>query len=157
MKSRIRNRSSRTSPTRVERPGLLFDPTVGQVTARHGNFRHMGPRIARGALVLSLLGSGHALAVRPPQQFQPPPELSAEDVAAQKSRQRDNIAGYDKAQEVPPEPFPWMAVGLAGLTLLVAAPFGLRYYASVSSEINASKNGNRRGRVTPESNGFDGR
>ena len=82
--------------------------------------------------------------------------MSAEEVAASKTRARDNIGGYDRGQEEAPQPFPWMALGLGVLTLVVATPFALRYYYSVSSEINAPKASNRGRRVAPGSNGLDG-
>jgi hypothetical protein len=85
-------------------------------------------------LGVALLIGGSALA-RKPTDFQSPQQMSEEELAAIKERSKNKLNGFDEKMEEKPKPFPWMAVGLAGIAFLVAAPFGLRAFKQTSREI----------------------
>ncbi|MBL8953527.1 MAG: hypothetical protein JNK82_22315 [Myxococcaceae bacterium] len=95
-----------------------------------------------------LLLGGAALAKKP-TEFQAPQQMSEEDIAAAKARSKNPLNGFDEKMEEQPtcmpwggpakcKPFPWMAVGLAFLSFLVAAPFGLRAFKTTSREISGA-------------------
>lgn len=93
----------------------------------------------RLVLLLTVLMAGAASALRPPQDYHAGEEQTPEEVAAAKSRNRDAVPAYGAQVDTPPEPFPWMAVGLGVIALVCAAPFALRYYGSLTQEINGTK------------------
>ncbi len=88
-------------------------------------------------IVLSaLLSGGAVLAGRPVQEFQPPPEMTAEEEAALKARAvGGNINAYDKDIQIKETPVPWGSIGLAGLVFLAAVPFAVRAYRNTSRDV----------------------
>ncbi len=87
----------------------------------------------------TLLGSGTALAQRRPQEFVTPRQMSQEELEHAKQRSKAPIDSYAKDLPVDTRPFPWRAVALMGLVMLVALPFGLRAYARTSRELASNK------------------
>jgi|GEM_PF-861432 len=113
------------------------------------------PSLARLLLVLALAtGGGAALAQprKPVQEFNAPRELTAEEREAAKQRAMgNNLNNYGKDIQVKAQPFPWKAVGLAGLVFLVAIPFGFRAFRSTSKEMgNQNTFGNNSNRDNDE-------
>ena len=93
----------------------------------------------------ALVCGGAALAKRP-TDFQAPQQMSEEEIAAAKERSKNKLNGFDEKMEERPTcmpwggpakciPFPWMALGLAGLAFMIAAPVGLRAFRQTSREI----------------------
>jgi hypothetical protein len=109
-------------------------------------FAAMSARSALPWLVgVSLLLGGAALAKRP-VEFTEPQAMSEEDIAAAKERSKSKLNGFDEKMEERPtcmpwggpagcRPFPWLALGLALIAVLIAAPFGLRAFKSTSREL----------------------
>jgi hypothetical protein len=92
--------------------------------------------LSRVVLTAALLWGGSALAKREVKDFQPPPEMSQEELEAAKARARNgNMASYSKDIQIKPEPTPWMAIGLGVAVLVAATPFALRVYRNTSKEI----------------------
>ncbi|MBX5483594.1 MAG: hypothetical protein IRZ16_17365 [Myxococcaceae bacterium] len=89
-------------------------------------------------LVLALLAGGTALA-RKPAEFVAPREMTQEELEAAKARSKNKIDPYDKDIPQDTKPFPWRAVGLMGLAMLVVAPFAARVYRQTSSELSGNK------------------
>ncbi|MFP2930739.1 hypothetical protein ACLESO_37190 [Pyxidicoccus sp. 3LG] len=98
--------------------------------------RYVLPRLV---LVLALTSGGAALAQptrKQVQEFQAPRELTPEEREAAKQRAMgNNLNSFGKDTDVKPKPFPWMAVGLAGLVFLSTVPFAIRAYQSTTKEI----------------------
>jgi hypothetical protein len=93
----------------------------------------------RVVLTASLLWGGAALAKREVKDFEPPPEMSQEELEAEKARARNgNMASYGKDIQIKAEPTPWMAIGLGALVLIVATPFALRAYRNTAKEMAAA-------------------
>jgi hypothetical protein len=93
-------------------------------------------KLSRLVLLSALLAGGSALAGRPVQQFEPPPEMTEEEKAALKAQQLGgNMNSYNKDIQIKETPIPWAAITLAGIVLLVATPFGLRAYRNTTKEI----------------------
>ncbi|NTX08981.1 hypothetical protein HUA74_37225 [Myxococcus sp. CA051A] len=109
------------------------------------------PSLARLLLVLALATGGAALAQprKPVQDFNAPRELTAEEREAAKQRAMgNNLNSYGKDIQVKTQPFPWKAVGLAGLVFLVAIPFGFRAFRNTTKEmddVNTFGNNSNRG------------
>jgi hypothetical protein len=92
--------------------------------------------LSRLVLLSALYFGGSALAGRPVQDFQPPPQMSDEEKAALKAQQiGGNMNAYNKDIQIKETPVPWAAIGLAGLVLLVATPFALRAYRNTTKDI----------------------
>jgi hypothetical protein len=97
-------------------------------------------------LVLSfvLLASAAVHAARPPRQ------LSEWDEKMQSERQApvptNRIDFYDSALPKNDKPFPWRAIGLLAMAMVVAAPFGIRTWRNLSNEMGAVTPGERRSR-----------
>ncbi|WP_338866344.1 hypothetical protein [Myxococcus stipitatus] len=112
------------------------------------------PSLARLLLVLALATGGAALAQprKPVQDFQAPREITAEEREAAKQRAMgNNLNSYGKDIQVKAQPFPWKAVGLAGIVFLAAIPFGIRAFRSTSKEMsNANTFGNNSNRGEDE-------
>jgi hypothetical protein len=85
-------------------------------------------------VVLTLSFSGVALAEH--HAGQPPSEFvqHAQTGPAEHHR-RGEVDAYGAALKEPERPFPWMAVGLAGLLCLLAAPFALLAYRSTAKDL----------------------
>lgn len=99
------------------------------------------PSLARLLLVLALATGGAALAQprKPVQDFHAPREITAEEREAAKQRAMgNNLNSYGKDIQVKTQPFPWKAVGLAGIVFLAAIPFGIRAFRSTSKEMSNS-------------------
>jgi hypothetical protein len=93
----------------------------------------------------ALLIGGSALAKKP-GEFQAPQQMTEEELAAAKARSKTHFNEWDKDAPKEGPPFPWMAVSLAGICFLVAAPFALRAFKNTSRELNgadSSLGGNR--------------
>jgi hypothetical protein len=86
----------------------------------------------------ALLVGGAAYAKKP-TDFQAPQQMTEEELAAAKERSKNKLNGFDEKMEEKPKPFPWMAVGLAAIAFLVAAPFGLRAFKQTSKEITGAE------------------
>ncbi len=92
--------------------------------------------LSRVVLTAALLWGGSALAKREVKDFEPPPEMSQEQLEAAKARARNgNINTYGKDVQIKAEPTPWMAIGLAGIVFVVVTPFALRAYRNTAKEI----------------------
>jgi len=103
---------------------------------------------------------GAALAKRP-TEFAPPQQMSEEEIAAAKARSKNPLNGFDEKMEEKPtcmpwggppgcKQFPWMAIGLAVLSFLIAAPFGLRAFKNTSREITGADSSLGPNRSQPE-------
>ncbi len=93
-------------------------------------------KLSRLVLLSALLAGGSALAGRPVQQFEPPPEMTEEEKTALKAQQLGgNMNAYNKDIQIKETPVPWAAIGLGGLVLLAAVPFALRAYRNTTKEI----------------------
>jgi len=95
-------------------------------------------RLALPALLaLGLLCSASAFAAGGKgkvQEFQET-EMTDEERAAAQSR-RHRVASWQEEKELPQErPFPWMAVGLMGSLLALAAPFAWGAYKRTAQEL----------------------
>jgi hypothetical protein len=99
----------------------------------------MRSRSALAVLAFFLLCSTLALASRPPQEWTPPPEMTPEQIEAQKiaMRQKFNSYGNDVSEKA--TPVPWGAIGMAALAFIVATPFALRAYRNTAQDMNVSE------------------
>jgi hypothetical protein len=87
-------------------------------------------------IVSALLLGGAALAGRPVNEYQPPPEMTKEQRDAQKARELGgNMNAYSHDIQIQETPVPWAALGLGALVLLGAAPFAWKAYRNTSQEI----------------------
>jgi hypothetical protein len=92
--------------------------------------------LSRLLVVLVLVSGGAALAQRRQlNQFQGE-EMTQEQRDAARSKPKYNINGYGRDIQVKEEPFPWMALGLAGIVFAVVSPFAYRAYRSTTKEIS---------------------
>ena len=87
-----------------------------------------------------------AHAARPePKEFQPPPAMTAEEIAADKERSKNNnMSAYKKDALTEAEPVPWLAVGFFGLVLLGVTPFAIRAFRNTAREISPAPDERRR-------------
>ena len=85
--------------------------------------------------VLFLLSAGAAWAFRNPKDYKGPTGSEQSETEV-KPGNRWGISSYDTPIETKPRAFPWMAVSLAGLVFLIAAPFGLRAYYHFVKEMH---------------------
>lgn len=71
--------------------------------------------------------------------------MTQEELEAAKARSKNKIDFYDKDIPQESKPFPWRAVALMGIAMLVAVPFAARAYRSTTRELsgNASFGGAR--------------
>ncbi len=92
-------------------------------------------RVSRFLMVLSLVTGGAALAQqrRQIQEFQGGETQQQRD--ADRSKPKYNINAYGKDVKIKEDPFPWKALGLAGLAFVVTAPFALRIYRGTTKEM----------------------
>lgn len=95
----------------------------------------MRSRLAQAVLAFIALSASVALAGRPPQAWVPPEELTPEQIEAQKIASKQKFNPYAKDVPAQSAPIPWMAIGMAGLAFVVAAPFALRAYRNTSEEL----------------------
>ncbi|HLT31045.1 MAG TPA: hypothetical protein VK013_13470 [Myxococcaceae bacterium] len=86
------------------------------------------PLLAKALLLAVLLLPAASLAQRTPQEFQAPPERTEAQQREEAARAKYNMGSYrqDVKQEV--TPVPWMAIGLGGVALVIAALFAIPYY-----------------------------
>ena len=94
-------------------------------------------------LALALLVGGMALAARKPQDFQEPPKMTEEEVAAAKLRSKGSMNTYGETQSEKPKEFPVYLVVMVGIVFVVALPFALRAYARTSKEISGDSSWGR--------------
>jgi hypothetical protein len=93
-------------------------------------------KLSQFVLLSAVLAGGSALAGRPVQNFEPPPEMTEEEKAELKKQQLGgNMNAYNKDIQIKETPVPWLAIGLGGLVLLAATPFALRAYRNTTKEI----------------------
>ncbi|MCP3142280.1 hypothetical protein [Pyxidicoccus xibeiensis] len=100
--------------------------------------RYVLPRLV---LVLALTSGGAALAQprKQVQEFQAPREMTPEEREEAKQRAMgNNLNSYGKDIQVKQKPFPWMAVGLAGLVFLGTVPFAIRAYRNTTKDISGA-------------------
>lgn len=90
------------------------------------------PMLAKLALAVMLSLPAASLAQRRPQEFQAPKEMSEAERAEALAKARHNISTYKKDLPAQVQPFPWLAVGLAGIAFAVAAGFAVPYYLNVT-------------------------
>lgn len=95
----------------------------------------MRSRLAKAVLAFLALSCSLAFAGRPPQEWTPPPEMTPEQIEAQKIAMKQKFNAYGKDVTDKPTPIPWMAIGMAGLAFAAAVPFALRAYKNTSKEI----------------------
>jgi hypothetical protein len=112
-------------------------------------------------LTAALIFGGSALAKRP-TEFQAPQQMTEEELAAAKERSKSKLNGFEEKGEERPTclpwgknapnciPFPWMALGLAGLAFLVTAPFALRAFKNTSREISGAERALGNNRASPD-------
>ena len=93
------------------------------------------PSLSRLLVVLVLVTGGAALAQRRQLQSFQSDEMTLEERNANRSKSKYNINSYGKDIPVKDEPFPWMALGLAGLVFVVVSPFAYRAYRSTTKEM----------------------
>jgi hypothetical protein len=94
------------------------------------------PSLSRLLVVLVLVSGGAALAQRRQLgQFQGE-EMTQEQRDAARSKPKYNINDYGRDIKVKEEPFPWMALGLAGIVFAAVSPFAYRAYKSTTKDIN---------------------
>lgn len=78
-------------------------------------------------------------------QAQPRPSAPRDFVPVDPSTQqaehkrKGEMAGFGEAAKIPEKPFPWMALGLAGLVFLVASPFAVQMMNSTNKDLEALK------------------
>ena len=87
-------------------------------------------------IALSLVLGASALAANErrhkPSEYQ---ELSEEDRAAAKLKNRSKVSTW-RETELPPEyEFPWMQIGFVALTFAIAAPFAYGAYVRHAAEV----------------------
>ncbi len=103
----------------------------------------MAPAMKLRSALPMVLGAallvGGAAYAKKPTDFQAPQQMTEEELAAAKERSKNKLNGFDEKMEEKPKPFPWMAVGLAAIAFLVAAPFGLRAFKQTSKEITGAE------------------
>lgn len=99
----------------------------------------MRVRLAKAALAFFALCSSAAFAGRPPREWAPPPQLTPEQIEAQKIASKQKFNAYGKDVPVEAKPVPWMAIGMAGLAFVVAAPFAIKSYLNASKELSGNK------------------
>lgn len=99
----------------------------------------MRVRLAKAALAFIALSSSAAFAGRPPQAWTPPPELTPEQIEAQKIASKQKYNPYGDDAPVESKPIPWLAIGMAGLAFAVAAPFAFKAYQNTSKEMAGNK------------------
>jgi hypothetical protein len=93
------------------------------------------PSLSHLLVVLVLVSGGAAVAQRRQlNQFQGE-EMTQEQRDAARSRPKYNINDYGRDIKVKEEPFPWMALGLAGIVFAVISPFAYRAYKSTTKDI----------------------
>lgn len=88
-------------------------------------------------LALALLAGGTALA-RKPAEFVPR-DVSQQELDAARERSKNKIDFYDRDLPKDTRPFPWRAVALMGMAMLVVAPFAIRSYLRTSKELTGGK------------------
>jgi hypothetical protein len=95
------------------------------------------PPLSRLLIVLVLVTGGAAMAQpqRKLQSFEGE-VMTQEQRDAARSKSKYNINSYGKDIPVKDEPFPWMALGLAGLVFVVVSPFAYRAYKSTAKEMS---------------------
>jgi hypothetical protein len=81
---------------------------------------------------------------------QPPPKFVDKQVVEQEHKRHGNIDGYGAKTAIPERPFPWMAVGLGFLTMVLMSPLGYLAYRSTNKDLKAMKTV---GRVTEGTKG----
>lgn len=108
-------------------------------------------RFLRLALLGLALGSAAYAQHKKPQEFQPPREMTEEEIAAAKDASKSNLNRYGNDVTDKVSPVPWMAIGLLVLVFAVATPFALRAYRDTASEIRET--GGASGGGTPRAPG----
>jgi len=93
------------------------------------------PPLSRLLVVLVLVTGGAAVAQRRQLQSFEAEVVTEEQREADRSKSKYNITAYGKHIPVKDEPFPWMALGLAGLVFVVVSPFAYRAYKSTTKEM----------------------
>jgi hypothetical protein len=86
------------------------------------------------------------------EEAESPPSGSTRRAAAG-GRSRVQVEKEDLPE---PEPFPWMAVLLTGLTFLVVGPFAWRYYVETSGQLAGRRGERTRGSGRPSRLDRDG-
>lgn len=89
-------------------------------------------------VAIALLAGGTALA-RKPHEFVAPREMTQDELEAAKARSKNKIDLYGRDIPRESKPFPWRAVALMGLTMVVIAPFALRSYLRTANELSGNK------------------
>jgi hypothetical protein len=94
------------------------------------------PPLSRLLVVLVLVTGGAAVAQqrRQLQSFEGE-VMTQEQRDADRSKSKYNINAYGKDIPLKDEPFPWMALGLAGIVFLVVSPFAYLAYKNTSKEM----------------------
>jgi hypothetical protein len=95
---------------------------------------HLSP-LSRLLVVLVLVTGGAAVAQRRQLPSFEGEVMTQEQRDADRSKSKYNINAYGKDIPVKNEPFPWMALGLAGIVFAVVAPFAYRAYKSTTKEM----------------------
>jgi hypothetical protein len=87
------------------------------------------------------LGLAFQAFAKRPSEFQAPPELTEEEIAAARNeaKAQSRIGEFAETQRDIPEPTPWGAIILAGLAFLVASPFAVMAFRSTAKELRATE------------------
>jgi hypothetical protein len=82
---------------------------------------------------------------------QPPSTFVAKDNGGPTEHKRQgNVGEFGAATKAPEKPFPWMALGLGIMSLVIASPFAFLYYRGTSKDLKDMKTV---GRVTEGTKG----
>lgn len=98
----------------------------------------MSVRPALPWLVGAALLIGSEALAKKPGEFQAPQQMTEEELAAAKARSKSKVNEWDKDAPKESPPIPWMAIGLAGISFLAAAPFALRAFKNTSRELTGA-------------------
>src|SRR5690349_6124328 len=127
----------RILPTRVAAGGprskrrAQSEPRCANLAAMRSSLL---PKLALAGCLLC--ATAHAVG-RQPKDFQPPQEATAEEIAAEKERSRNNNMSAYQHDNIPvAEPIPWVTVGFFGLVVLVVTPFAIRAFRNTAREIS---------------------
>lgn len=73
-----------------------------------------------------------ALAARELNEFKAPQEMTPEELERSKALSRSNVGTYANQVTDQVSPIPWGTITLFALILLIATPYGLRYYRATA-------------------------
>lgn len=93
---------------------------------------------ARLLMWAALLGAGSGWA-KEPSTFREESELSEEERQRAKGVESSGLRSFEHGISQESPPFPWMAVGLAGLAFVAVAPLAYRAFRTTSAELESGR------------------